>query len=63
MGFYFQLSAIGGTLGLFCGVSVISILELFYYLVIFLKRLVASNKDREKNEKSSKFLLTVSDNI
>ena len=34
--FFDKISSIGGTLGLFCGVSMISILELLYYLLLFL---------------------------
>ena len=37
--FFDKISSIGGTLGLFCGVSMISILELLYYLLLFLKRM------------------------
>ena len=37
--FFDKISSIGGTLGLFCGLSMISILELLYYLLLFLKRL------------------------
>ena len=42
--FFDKISSIGGTLGLFCGVSMISILELLYYILLFLKR-VTSRKE------------------
>jgi len=45
--FFDKISAIGGTLGLFCGVSMISILELLYYFVIFLRRLVSQKAEKE----------------
>ncbi len=40
-----KISAFGGTLGLFCGLSVISILEILYYLLVFLKRIMAGKVD------------------
>ena len=46
-----KVSAIGGTFGLFCGVSVISLLELLYYLVVFLWRATSRKKKMESSEK------------
>ena len=45
-----KVSAIGGTFGLFCGVSVISLLELLYYLVVFLWRATTRKKKMESSE-------------
>ena len=43
--FFDKISAIGGTLGLFCGVSMISLLELLYYLLLFLKRITSRKEE------------------
>ena len=55
--FFDKISSIGGTLGLFCGVSMISILELFYYLLLFLKRVIF-----KKAETSEKLSLNINSN-
>lgn len=55
--FFDKISAIGGTLGLFCGVSVISILELVYYTILFLKRITS-----QREETSEKLSLNINSN-
>ena len=49
----FQLSAIGGTLGLFCGLSLVSLLELVYYLLLSVKQLTWPGREEEEMEESS----------
>ena len=45
--FSLQLSSIGGTLGIFCGVSLISLLELFYYLIGILRNVFVNLLKRD----------------
>ena len=49
-----KVSAIGGTFGLFCGLSLVSLLELPYYLVVFLWRLTSRKKLIPDNESWAK---------
>ena len=48
------MSAIGGTFGLFCGLSLVSLLELPYYLVVFLWRVTTSKKEIPENNSWAK---------
>ena len=49
-----KVSAIGGTFGLFCGLSLVSLLELPYYLVVFLWRVTTSKKEIPENNSWAK---------
>ena len=49
-----KVSAIGGTFGLFCGLSLVSLLELPYYLVVFLWRLTTRKKEIPENNSWAK---------
>ena len=55
--FFDKISSIGGTLGLFCGVSMISLLELLYYFLLFLKRIAW-----RKEEPAEKLSLNINAN-
>ena len=44
-----KVSAIGGTFGLFCGLSLVSLLELPYYLLVFLWRVTTRKKEIPDN--------------
>ena len=49
-----KVSAIGGTFGLFCGLSLVSLLELPYYLMVFLWRLTSRKKEIPDNDSWAK---------
>ena len=48
-----QLGTIGGTLGLFCGLSIVSLLELVYYLLLSVTQLTRVEVEREEEMEES----------